>query len=164
MIVKNSQEDLIFDIPDKFKNIGIKLSGGTDSAIILYLLCKYISDSKLDKIIIPFTAEKYIKPYHEKFSKLCLDFCKNEFPGVKFSKHYIFKQTKEEVTKPTSPGFMKVQNEMTIKMKEIMDCHFMGQTRNPPKELVWYDSNGYLESLTSDRYDTQDTVIIGKLG
>ena len=42
MIIENTQDKIVFDLPENYKNIGIKLSGGADSAIVLYMLCKYI--------------------------------------------------------------------------------------------------------------------------
>ena len=45
MIIENSQDTIEFNLPDEFDKIGIKLSGGADSAIVLYMLCKYIGKS-----------------------------------------------------------------------------------------------------------------------
>ena len=41
MIVKNTQQDIIFDT--KKTKIGMKISGGADSAIVLYMLSKYVT-------------------------------------------------------------------------------------------------------------------------
>ena len=38
MIVKNSQDTIIFNFSQDYKNIGIKLAGGADSAIVLCML------------------------------------------------------------------------------------------------------------------------------
>ena len=49
-------------IPSGVKRIGLCLSGGADSAILLYILCKYIKDNNLDITILPITSCVLAKP------------------------------------------------------------------------------------------------------
>jgi hypothetical protein len=49
-------------IPEGIKKIGIHLSGGADSAILLYVLCKYIKDNNLDITVLPITSCVLAKP------------------------------------------------------------------------------------------------------
>ena len=56
MIIDNSQDTIEFNLPDEFDKIGIKLSGGADSAIVLYMLCKYITETNRECEIIPMTV------------------------------------------------------------------------------------------------------------
>ena len=44
MIIENSQDIITFELPKEYTNIGIKLSGGADSAILYYAICNYYKD------------------------------------------------------------------------------------------------------------------------
>jgi hypothetical protein len=57
-----SDQTVDLQIPDNVKRIGITLSGGADSAILLYILCKYIKDNNLDITILPITSCVLAKP------------------------------------------------------------------------------------------------------
>lgn len=49
-------------IPETIKNIGIHLSGGADSAILLYIICKYIKENNLKITVLPITSCVLAKP------------------------------------------------------------------------------------------------------
>ena len=49
MLVKCNQGDFNFEIPEHFKKVGIKISGGIDSALLFYLLSKYKKTEKRGK-------------------------------------------------------------------------------------------------------------------
>jgi len=51
-----SNQTVELNIPEHVKKIGIHLSGGADSAILLYILCKHIKDNNLDITILPITS------------------------------------------------------------------------------------------------------------
>lgn len=57
-----SNQTVELAIPDNVKTIGFHLSGGADSAILLYILCKYIKDNNLDIKILPITSCVLAKP------------------------------------------------------------------------------------------------------
>jgi hypothetical protein len=57
-----SQQRVDLIIPDNIKTIGLTLSGGADSAILLYILCKHIKDNNLDISILPITSCVLAKP------------------------------------------------------------------------------------------------------
>ena len=42
MIIKNSQQDIVIDTTKK--RIGVKISGGADSAIVMYMVSKYVAE------------------------------------------------------------------------------------------------------------------------
>jgi hypothetical protein len=50
------------EIPKESKTIGILLSGGADSAILLYILCDYIKKNNLDIKVLPITSCVIAKP------------------------------------------------------------------------------------------------------
>lgn len=49
-------------IPDNVKKIAVSVSGGADSTILLYILCKHIKENNLDITILPTTAVVLAKP------------------------------------------------------------------------------------------------------
>ena len=44
MITSTSQGDILIEFTDE-KVVGIKLSGGMDSAIVFYMVCKHIQEN-----------------------------------------------------------------------------------------------------------------------
>lgn len=129
MIIKHSQKDVIIDIPLKFKKIGLKLSGGADSALLCYLLFKYISEERPDCIIFPVTANQELNPYNFELSEKIVDFCKKEFPTVNVGIHYKCSQYEDEC----HVILMQKIFLRTLKQNKLLDCHFIGLTTNPPK-------------------------------
>ena len=149
MIVENSQDDIVFDIPGRYKKIGIKISGGLDSAILCYMLCKYVAEEKQDGIIYPITIEKEIKPFHLKFARDIVKFCKREFPYVKFGRHLMYKQKDHETDHDTTQHIVLT----TLIINKIIDCHFVGITKNPPMDIIFYDENGEEHTPPHERDD-----------
>ncbi len=127
MLIQNSQQDIHFY--NKKRKIGIKISGGADSAIVLYMLCKYIVENNTGAKIIPITVNHEGKDYQEKYAKQVINYCKNIFGNI-FSQHYIARN-------PTPDTYVQTQIDLvnTLYFKDIINCHYVGITRNPPKEI-----------------------------
>jgi hypothetical protein len=125
MIFKNSQDDIIIDIPKQYTKIGIKASGGLDSTILSYMLALYKRDERPDIDIIPVTLIESTKPFQFMYTSMSLQKIK-EMVGITFGTHY-FKMAHTHL-------ICEGQNELLMKLydKEILDCHFIGITLNPP--------------------------------
>ena len=67
MIFKNSQQDVIIEEPQDVKVVGLKISGGADSAIVAYMLGKYVREERPDIKIIPITTIHAEKPFQQIF-------------------------------------------------------------------------------------------------
>lgn len=73
---ENDKREIEISLPSDKKRIGVMLSGGADSAILLYVLAleKKLSDS--DHELIPFTVERpdgawnYVKPIVDKINEI----------------------------------------------------------------------------------------------
>lgn len=63
MLVKCNQGDFNFEIPKHFKKVGIKISGGIDSALLFYLLSKYKKTERPDIKIFPITGIVRTRPW-----------------------------------------------------------------------------------------------------
>lgn len=65
----------------------MKLSGGLDSAMVLYMLCKYIREEQPDLSVVPMTHNDWVKPFQIKWAEKVLNWMRNEFPDVKILNH-----------------------------------------------------------------------------
>tara|TARA_Y100000389_G_scaffold204763_1_gene259449 strand:- start:59 stop:706 length:648 start_codon:yes stop_codon:yes gene_type:complete len=128
MIVKNTQQDIIFDT--KKTKIGMKISGGADSAIVLYMLSKYVTENNTGAKIIPITVNHEGKDYQEQFAKQVVAHCKEVFGDI-FEQH----QTARNYTPDT---YASTQQDLVESLYEnnIIECHYVGITRDPPKDIV----------------------------
>ena len=131
MIIENSQDKIIFNLPSNYKNIGIKLSGGADSAIVLYMLCKYIYDNKIECEINPITVCHAGKAFQLQYATKVIFFMQENFPGIRFGNHFTGVNYHPQ-------SYAMVQEKLVnqcYKNKQI-DCHFVGITKNPPKDIA----------------------------
>lgn len=130
MIIENSQDIIKIDIPEKFTKIGLKISGGADSAIVAYMLCKYITETKKDCKIIPITVNYAGKAFQTQFSAKVLTYLKNNF-DVNIGKHYTDLNYEFDT-------YSQVQDSLVQRLykEQIIECHFSGITANPPTEVM----------------------------
>lgn len=90
LITKVNQLDIPFDI--SWQRIGVNLSGGTDSALLTYLLCKIIEENKLaTKIdIITYTRCWTSRPWQGYISEQVYNKLKTMFPNIIENRHTAF--------------------------------------------------------------------------
>jgi hypothetical protein len=130
MIVSNSQQDVVIDLPKNVKHVGLKISGGADSAIVGYMLSKYVVEERPDITIIPITVNQVGKAYQEQFAKQVLGFLKKEFGNI-YGKHYTSTSQEFATYASTQDDLMK-----TLYDGNVIDCHFVGITQNPPVDIT----------------------------
>jgi hypothetical protein len=153
------QGDVIIDIPvwnntfnKKNENIGIKMSGGADSAIMAYMLAIYCRDENKNGRnlhIFPITSENPPKPYQIIFAKQVISTIE-KLTRVKFGTHYT------DVL-PNWGEYALEQNLILEKLysRKLVDCHFMGENMNPPMdELNKFKDSG----LPPERNEPSITV------
>lgn len=146
MIIENSQQHIIITFPKHIKKIGVKISGGLDSALILYIICKYVAEENPNVSIVPITIEKQIVKFHYKFSELIINWCKKEFPDVIFENH-------KKINQYPNSGHNTTQHMYLYKLIEekIIDSHFWGGTANPPENIIFKNLNGHILEPPIDR-------------
>jgi len=112
----------------KFKNVGVKLSGGADSSILYYAVCKYYADT--DTKVFPITLATSGKPYYIDYAKRIIEKVE-ELTGKSAEKHYtIFKEhegfSNEQV-------YIEGQNEIVKKAieEQNLEIVYSGLTKNP---------------------------------
>ena len=149
MFIKNSQQDIDFNIPTTLFNVGIKISGGADSGMLCYILAKYKAEERPEINIHPLTVVNIIKPYQIKVSKRVIEFCEKEF-NIKFAEHQTCEPAME------GPDLLVAQDKLvedTYKAK-IIDCHTVGVTANPYKDestLHLFNDVGFIRDPGRDR-------------
>lgn len=128
MIIPHSRHDLNIAVNDNITRIGLKISGGADSAIVGYILAKYITEEKPDTVIVPITVEQEGKAFQIIFAKRIIEYYRSVFGNI-FTEHKtMFSPT------PEHENYITVQEQLTKQLyadKEIQ-FHFAGITLNPP--------------------------------
>lgn len=76
-------------IPKDRKNILMSLSGGADSAILLYLTAKNISENNIETKITPYTCVEHFRPGNDWNASKIIDIVKGHFPNVSFEEHIV---------------------------------------------------------------------------
>ena len=157
MFISTSQSDILIDFTDE-KVVGIKLSGGIDSAIVFYMLCKHIQDNNLKTAILPITLNDWAKPFQEEFSKRVTYWMKSTFPSIEILPNAIKQCPKSH------EGY---EREQDIHLYEThqqtpFNLYFTGINKNPPKEIYsqFYNSKKELrEGPEHDRPGTEPISI-----
>lgn len=130
MIFENSQDSWEINLPSHVKSIGLKISGGADSAIVCYMLAKYVTEERPDIVIHPVTCISNIKPYQQIFADKVLRKVE-ELTGIVFAKHQytVVRAETSELYVSDQPAFIK-----TLYDQNLFILHFAGITANPTIE------------------------------
>jgi hypothetical protein len=164
MTVTTSQGDVVIDITnvDKFpynevvNKVGIRISGGADSAIVAYMLALYKRDFRPNITLHPITCVNNLKPYQEIFAKGVIKKI-TELTGVPFEEHIVAEVDGEQ--------YVKAQKRVTDKIyaDRLVDIHFMGETMNPPvgtEEQENWQYNGGGRDKTRDAFGDVHTPVV----
>ena len=127
MIFENSQDTIEISIPDTVKNVGIKLSGGADSAIVCYMVAKHVVEERPDVAIYAITSNAEGKEYQVDFAKRVMSTV-SDLTGVKFAGHFT-----NLARTDNSENYTADQDKLTESLykKQIIEMHFAGITANP---------------------------------
>lgn len=144
MIISNSQQDIKIDLPgrttntiikingrpDHVKNVGIKISGGADSAIVAYMLALYKKNYRPDISLNLITTLAETKPFQIEFSKRVAEKI-TDLLDIPFDNHY---------TNISRAGFDYIAEQKDLQdrlySEGLIDVHFMGMTANPPDHVL----------------------------
>jgi len=129
MIFKTEQDTYNFGNLDTVKRIGIKVSGGADSAGVSYMIFKTIHKQNLDVEIVIITTDHTDKPYQRIFSKKVITWLQHEFPSVKVIAHVTNDTGSMDYSDAQDVVLDKAYNEFKI------ERHYNGITQNPPREI-----------------------------
>jgi hypothetical protein len=140
---ENQTVDFNIEYIQRFKNIGMSLSGGTDSALLFYLLCKFVPDIE----IYPWCGIDLYRPAHIFYAREIYQIICEMFPKSNINPLYEFdidirdpywiEYSKKKVNIHNIPqnGFIKGLI-CSVRSKEIsqVNMHINALTGNPPYE------------------------------
>jgi len=164
MLIETTQGNIEFTIPKHYKNIGYKVSGGADSAIVGWMLCKTIvEECNSEPVVYPITMDQPGKAYQVKFAKGVVAFLKLHWPTVTFSEH-ITGVGSEPITVvdphmgdegKANPNYNDDQRIITQRLLDQLKvrCIFNGVTANP-SEFVGQDERHQQVSMPPERNRT----------
>lgn len=120
------------DSLNRFKKIGINLSGGCDSSLVLYFTCKeLVIRNKLDVQIIPITGVHNARPTNEWNAIEIVDLFKEWFPEINWGEHQIDYYDKEHEKDKVN---QHRNHENKLRDRGVIEVLFHGRTANPDKE------------------------------
>jgi hypothetical protein len=130
MRIATSQGDVVIDILDSEINIGLRISGGADSSMLLYLMAIFKRDYRPDINLFPMTVVNPFKPYQEIYSQQVINKV-TELTGVKIENLFVARPVLEDQTQ-----FGLIQKDITKNWRKTikLDFHMIGETKNPPEE------------------------------
>lgn len=131
------------------KNVGVFLSGGADSAIILYLICHHISKNDLDITISIARTVHHIRSWQEEYSNEVLNFIKGHFPNIKWGTIIT-----DWATGSSQSEYLDSQSRSYKQLRVEYDnlVMYSGVTLNPPEALgkdIW-------KAIWKDRASNRD--------
>lgn len=128
MLFKNSQDDYKMSIDSSITRIGLKISGGADSALVAYMLAKYAEAERPDLKIYPITGVSEQKPYQEIFSKQVIT-------KIESLVNYTF-NTHITGAVRSDTNYVKDQETLVNNAYEshVLQAHYAGITANPSAE------------------------------
>jgi 7-cyano-7-deazaguanine synthase in queuosine biosynthesis len=159
VIVETSQDTIDLSFDSKATNILVKVSGGLDSAIVLYMLCEYASNERPDLNIIVMTANDWKKPYQVAFAEKIINWHRSKFPLVNILEH-------ETSQLEHGSDYIKGQQDLKDKVMEKYDIHIScnGINALPPKDVLPFRNNKNIvqDGPVDDRYGRSDQWDLGK--
>ena len=130
------------------KNIGINLSGGVDSAFLLFILCKKIKTNNLNIKIIPITGVDYERPLNIFHARTIVKLFEKKFKmNNVFEKHEEFwyrKDNEKDKSRHHQEHEIKLFNDKRI------DLILHGRTSNPPYDIALSNNLVNKRELTRD--------------
>lgn len=132
MIIPHSKHDLDIRVPEGINNIGLKISGGADSAIVGYILSKYVVEERPQARITPITIDQEGKAFQVQFAKSVIEYYKTVFGDI-YTEHYTgFSPL------PEAENYTPAQDAVTSKLYDdgVIQFHFAGITLNPPPNSI----------------------------
>jgi 7-cyano-7-deazaguanine synthase in queuosine biosynthesis len=130
MIFENSQDTIEISIPLDIKNVGIKLSGGADSAIVCYMLAMHVVKERTDVSVYAITCNAEGKEYQVDFARRVM-LKINELTGLQFAGHLTATARTDSSEHYTADQDSLID---TVYTNNIVDMHFAGITANPNQD------------------------------
>tara|TARA_B100000424_G_scaffold208972_1_gene166303 strand:- start:1367 stop:2041 length:675 start_codon:yes stop_codon:yes gene_type:complete len=130
MLFENSQDNWEIDLPTSMNTLGLKISGGADSAIVCYMVAKYVTQERSDITIHPITAVASTKPFQQIHADKVLRKVES-MTGIKFATHQY-----RTIDSTTVENYINQQADLVndVYASQGLQKHFSGLTANPTAE------------------------------
>lgn len=151
-----SHNNTTVDIPiEGHSNIGIRLSGGADSAILLSLICESIVRLGVQDEckVIPITIHWDQKPFNLFYSGGVLDLVRELYPSVNIIEPRVG-NCKEFADYSTAQREL----ERSIYQSGLITVSFSGVTENPPEDSIDWDGVWHMRDTRRDPGDSPDHI------
>ena len=129
MIFRTLQDSYNFTDLNTVKRIGIKVSGGADSAGVSYMIFRTIHEQNFDTEVVVITTDHNDKPYQRIYSKKVIAWLQKRFPSVKVIAHITNNTDGMDYSDAQDIVLDKAYQEFKI------DRHYNGITQNPPRGI-----------------------------
>lgn len=128
-----------------WNNVAVSVSGGADSALLLYLLCKEVTTQTIH--IINNVRCWKTKPWQEHDAERVINWIKEKFPNINFKLHKNFiapdieygeigPSIKDEYGKIVSGDNIQIRSYAEyVCFKNNIDAYYNGVTKNPTENL-----------------------------
>lgn len=117
-----------FPYDSTLEKVGLKISGGTDSSLIAYILGLLKSQGLIKSQIITMTNEHHDRPYQIDYTNKILNYITQKTGSVFEYRCSVFSPSAEEYNVNSSAIVQKTKNSL------MFGKHYMGITANPPIE------------------------------
>ena len=141
-------------IPNDVRHLGISASGGLDSSLVLFYLCKYITEHNLEDTvkIFPLTGIDKRRPTNKFDVEDIINLMRDKFPGVRFAEGSYWDNTREWIN---GHLWTKVDKDR-VKLKEVaiqnqLQMIANGRTSNPPMSVIESFGTEFEEERSHDR-------------
>jgi hypothetical protein len=146
-----SGSSTIIPLGKNWKTLGIQLSGGLDSALLLFLTTKAIQEHNLDIKIQPISIFIPTKAKNIVATTAIIDKVR-ELTGANFINDGLVVNMPMESTSPKDGKKDQFFNTTVVNlfMENVIDFEFNGNTKNPPEHIRKYFDNDHARQKNRD--------------
>ncbi len=117
----------------KIKNVAVTLSGGVDSALVMFMLCEYITKNKLDIKIMPFTGIDNLRPANIWYAKEISAYFEEKYSNLNFFPHYEFRYDHQPNNTEMKRNAHRM-HEWNLYKEQNIQIFLCGKSANPPND------------------------------
>jgi hypothetical protein len=116
---------------NEFKKIGINLSGGADSSLVTFMVCRELTERKSNAQVNFITGVHNARPTNEWNAREIAELFREMFPNINFGEHYFDYYDKNHEKDKVNHH---AAHENRLRDEGKIDVLFHGRTANPDKE------------------------------
>lgn len=150
---KNSNQQIDYDIPVKFKKIAINCSGGADSSILLFLTVKYLIENKRNDVELNVLtcSNDFKHRWNGRKAANVINYVIDKTDFKNFNMHYVYYRDKQD-----EKYFNEVEFDLFQDKK--IDLVISGLTANPPYKTFVENINGETINLDDKALPERNSI------